>query len=349
MDTVGLGVVGLGAVWQCRHRPSLTALDQADIRIVADVDQALAEGEADELGCRWATDYQDVLAGDSVDAVLICVPPFLHEEVAVAAARAGKHILCEKPLAPTVAAADAIVRAADGAGVVLMVAENWLFDPLTAAVRSYVRDGRFGRLRRIRFMQSWCGPDKARFYHSPVPGRNGVLLEDGIHMIAMARWLLGEPTSVTGVTRTVEPLRRLGTDTVESRVEDEATVTMEFEGAMAVGEMTWLVDVGGLHSEFLFEQATIVVNNPGWDRLLVSAVCRGEDGAILPLDLPGLGARAPVSQQSYIGEDKAFLQSLLDGTPVPYPGSSAREDVRIMELAYESAACGRTVAGPARE
>ena len=346
MDTVGFGVIGLGAVWQYRHKPSLTALDQAEIRVVVDVDETAARAEARELGCGWAVDYRDALAADDVDAVLVCVPPFLHEEVAVAAARAGKHILCEKPLAPTVAAADAIVRAADEAGVVLMVAENWLFDPLTALLRSYVEDGRFGRLRRTRFMQSWSGPDRVRFYRTPVPGRNGVLLEDGIHVIAMARCLLGEPTSVTGVTRTAKPQRRLGRSTVESLVEDEATVTMELDGAVAVGEMTWVVDLGGLHCEFLFEQATILVSNPGWDRLFVSAVRRGDNGAVLPLELPQLPPRTPVSQESYLGEDTAFVHSLLNGTPVPYPGSSGREDVRIMELAYESAACGRTVAVP---
>ncbi|MFH0966022.1 MAG: Gfo/Idh/MocA family oxidoreductase [Planctomycetota bacterium] len=336
MDKVRLGVVGLGGIFQVRHRPALSHIPEASIEMVADVDADLARRTGEELHCRHTARYREVMRDPKIDAVFVCVPPFLHEEIAVDAALSRKHVLCEKPLAPTTAACDAIVRAAEKNRVKLMVAENWLFDPLTLLLRECVADGRWGRLRRARFFQGWSGPDQPRFYKSPRPGRNGVFLEDGIHMIAMSRALLGPVRAVTATKRTLLPERSVRTGTVPSRVEDDATATLELEGGTAVCEVTWLIQGGGLHCEFHFERASIAVSNPGWDKVRVDAVVRDAAGKIADLELPPFGVRTPVSAQSYLNENEAFLRSVLDDTPSPYSGEEAREDVRIMELIYDS-------------
>ena len=344
MKSVRLGIVGLGAIFQLRHAPSLAAVPEAVIAAVADVNEDLAHKTGEKHGCSHTTDYRELLADDSLDVVFVCTPPLLHEEVAVAAAAAGKHVFCEKPLAPTLDACDSIIDAASAAGVKLMVAENWLFDPLTLYLKDCVADGRFGKLRRVRFMQAWSGPDQERFYHSPTPGRNGAFLEDGIHMVAMSRALLGTVRSVAAVARTVRPTRSLPQGDVAPNVEDDMTVTLAFNDAVAVNEVSWLVDTGGLHSEFLFERASIAVLNPGWKTIQTVAAFTGEDGDVLPLQLPDFAVRTPVSPSSYQNEVRAFVRCILDDTPPPYPGEEGRHDVRLVGLAYEAAEHGRTLA-----
>lgn len=343
MATVTLGVVGLGAIFQIRHTKALAEIPETVIAAVADVDEDVARAGGERQGCAWTTDYRDVIANDAVDAVMICTPPFIHEEVAVAAAKAGKHIFCEKPLAPTLDGCDAIINAAAGAGVKLMVAENWLFDPLMLYLGECLADDRFGKLRHVRLMQAWSGPDHARFYDSPLPGRNGVFLEDGIHLLAVSRALLGQALSVSAVARTLVPTRTVAEGEVPSRVEDDMTVTVAFEGATSVCEATWLVDAGGLNCEFLFERATIAVLNPGWSAIRTEGVVIDERGDRAALELPDFELRTPVSPASYVNEDHAFIRSILDDTPSPYSGDQGREDVRLVELAYRSAQTGTTL------
>ncbi|MFH0964437.1 MAG: Gfo/Idh/MocA family oxidoreductase [Planctomycetota bacterium] len=336
MRKVRLGIVGVGDAFRKLHRPALSQLPEVVIEMVADAQEERARKTGQELRCRHTMDYRELMRDDGIDAVLVCVPPCFHEPVAVEAARAGKHILCEKPLAPTVAGCNVIVEAAAQAGVKLMVAENWLFDPLGVMMRQRVADQSLGKLRRVRFFMSWwC--DDARLLQSAVPGRNGPLLEDGIHMIALSRALLGRPRSVTAAVRTVVCQRQTPTGTVSSQVEDEATATLEFEEGTAVCEVTWLTQPGGLHTEFHFARASITAFSPGWDRLRTEAVMTDENGKTRDLDLPKLWVRTPSSEMSYLNEDAAFLRYVLDDVPSPYSGEEGREDVRILELIYDAA------------
>ena len=121
------------------------------------------------------------------------------------------------------------------------------------------------------------------------------------------------------------------------------TVTLSFDGGTSVNEVNWLVDSGGLHSEFLFERATIAVLNPGWNTIHVTATVKTDDGDVVPLALPDFAVRTPVSPCSYLGEDRAFVGCVLDDTPSPYPGEEGRQDVRLVALAYEAAEHGRTL------
>ena len=336
MAEVRLGAVGLGAVYQLRHAVELAALPQVRTTWVADVDGARAQETAAAQACRWTADYGELVAADDVDAVLVCTPPPLHEEVVLAATRAGKHILCEKPLAPTVSACDRMIAAARTAGVKLMVAENWLFDPVMAFVKRCSADGTLGTLRHVRLLLGWPGPDLARFYDSPMPARNGSFLEDGIHMVAVTRALLGPPGRVVAQGRTLRPQRRCDGRTVTVRVEDDLCALVAFEGASAVMETTWNAGVGGLHFEVHGERGSIVIANHGWEALTAFGSVRGA-GGLEQLAMPAFDVRAPASQPSYRIEDEAFLQAVLEDGPVPYPGEAGRADVEGLERVYAAA------------
>ena len=334
---VRYGIVGLGNIFALRHRPELAKIPEAAIEMVCDVNAELAGQFAQELGCRRTWDYRELVSDGDVDAVMVLTPPPLHAEVAVAAARAGKHVFCEKPLAPDLNGCRDIVGAAGDAGVILCVGENHVFSPFVHWVESLRDDGTLGQIHRLRFQQGWWGPPTGRFYQSAVPCRGGSFLEDGIHWIALARWLLkADPHAVTAVFRTRQPRRDLQEGVVQSQVEDEAVVVLEFDSAIATCETSWTLNPGIMNLEIGGTRATVVNVNTGLAGAKVQAVATGGDEQEkIPLIVPDFDRSYP-GQGTYLFEDRAFTEAITQNRAPPYSGDSAMRDVQIMLAAYES-------------
>ncbi|MFF2848909.1 Gfo/Idh/MocA family protein [Streptomyces sp. NPDC058001] len=193
----------VGRVFDLPRRPVLAA--------VCGRDREAVTVAADRLG--WAaaeTDWRDLIARDDVDLVDICTPGDSHAEIAVAALEAGKHVLCEKPLANTVEEAEAMVAAAERArarGQVAMVGFNYRRVPATALARRMIAEGRLGTLRHVRvsYLQDWLVDPEF-----PLTWRlrkdtagSGALGDLGAHIIDLAQFLAGEPlVGVSAVTET---------------------------------------------------------------------------------------------------------------------------------------------------
>ena len=150
-----------------------------------------------------ASDWQDVVTRDDIDLVDICVPGYLHEPVAVAALEAGKHVLCEKPLANTVLEASRMADAAQAAaGIRAMVGFNYRRVPAIARARSLVASGRIGQVREVRasYLQDWLADPSApwTWRMSREQAGSGALGDIGSHIIDLAQYLTG--TLITGVS-----------------------------------------------------------------------------------------------------------------------------------------------------
>lgn len=124
-----IGIIGAGGIFRSLHQPYYQMTHRAQIVAVSDVREEAARDVAAVFGAEAYTDYRDLLARDDVDAVDICTHPKPHCEMTLAAARAGKHVLVEKPMCRTVAEADAMIAACKEAGVVLQVAYMLRFNP----------------------------------------------------------------------------------------------------------------------------------------------------------------------------------------------------------------------------
>jgi predicted dehydrogenase len=148
---IGIGIIGAGNI-AGHHIPGyLQASDHSEVRAIADVDTQRAHVHADKLnGVQVFADYREMLTSSPVDAVDICLPHHLHAEAIVAAARSGKHILCEKPLCLTMDEAGAVTKAVADAGVTLMCAHNQLYLPTVATARKMIREGRLGKVYAAR-------------------------------------------------------------------------------------------------------------------------------------------------------------------------------------------------------
>ncbi|MFI5939104.1 Gfo/Idh/MocA family protein [Streptomyces uncialis] len=235
-----------GRVFDLPRRPVLSAVcgrDPAAVRVAAD-----------RLG--WAaaeTDWRALIARDDVDVVDICTPGDSHAEIAIAALEAGKHVLCEKPLANTVEEAEAMAAAAEAArarGQVAMVGFNYRRVPATALARRMVAEGRIGTLRHVRvaYLQDWLVDPEA-----PLTWRlrkesagSGALGDLGAHIIDLAQYLTGERISgVSALTETFVRERPLaggpsgGAARGQVTVDDAALFTARLpSGALASFEAT---------------------------------------------------------------------------------------------------------------
>ncbi len=198
---------------------------------------------AEKLG--WnesATSWQEVVARSDIDIVDICTPGDSHKEIAIAAARAGKAVLCEKPLANSLADAVLMCDAARAAGVVNMVCHNYRRAPAVALARQWIEAGRIGEIRHYRgtYLQDWIvDPEFPRVWRlEKRRAGSGALGDIASHSIDLARYLVGEITEVSGLLETFVHDRPLegGSGRGKVDVDDAALALLRFENG-AIGSV----------------------------------------------------------------------------------------------------------------
>ena len=179
-------------------------------------------------------DYRRLLEDDAIDIVSVAVPNHLHRDVVVAAASAGKHVICEKPLARTLAEADEMIAACETAGCLLMYAEELCFAPKYVRAKELVDEGALGRVFMVQQGEQHFGPHSDWFWDVERSG-GGVLMDMGCHAVEFARWIYDKP-AVETVTA------ELGTYVHTDRTigEDHAISTVRFEGnRVGLIETSW--------------------------------------------------------------------------------------------------------------
>jgi predicted dehydrogenase len=204
-----MGVIGTGRIAGFVHLPSLRLLpDLCDVTAVASRDAAKAKAFAEQWGVPRVHDTWEALIDDpEIDAVVVCPPSDLNSAVAGAAIAAGKHVLCEKPLAIAYPEARALTEAADRAtSRVHMVAFTFRFTAALRYLRRLVDEGHFGNIRHWRmsyFNDGQLDPQiPYGWRHQRARGGAGVIADMGSHMIDIARYLMGDITAVSAVNRT---------------------------------------------------------------------------------------------------------------------------------------------------
>jgi predicted dehydrogenase len=225
-------------------------------KVVVDVTDGAAEDARRRFGFDEASsDWRSVVARPDIDVVDICTPNNVHAEIAIAAAKAGKHIICEKPLARTVEEARAMAEAAKKAGIIHMVAFNYRRTPAVSLAKKYIDEGRIGRILNFRgtYLQDWSadpdGPLSWRF-QKRIAG-SGSTGDIGTHVVDLAHYLVGPIVQVSAMTTTynkTRPLQQGGVDKLgaaeksrdaergEVDVDDELLSMLKFENG-AIGSL----------------------------------------------------------------------------------------------------------------
>ncbi|MFB8387443.1 Gfo/Idh/MocA family protein [Microbacterium sp. NPDC055910] len=260
-------------------------------KTIVDVTEELASTAAERYGWEgYATSWQDVVADPTIDVIDIATPNHLHAEIAIAAAEAGKHIICEKPLAPTATDAKRMLDAVEKAGVVSAVAFNYRRTPAVALAKKYIDEGAIGSILNFRgtYLQDWSAdPDSPLSwrFEKKIAG-SGAVGDIGSHVVDLARYLVGEISEVNSVVSTFikdRPLQSGGFDALggasksggprgEVDVDDEAITLVKFRDG-AVGSIEATRNAWGRNNFLTFEihgtEGSIVFNYENRDELQV--------------------------------------------------------------------------------
>jgi predicted dehydrogenase len=330
MAVLNVALIGCGIISEHHIRAYQQHADRARIVVCCDIDPARAAARAELAGAKAVTSLEEVLSDPQIDAVEICTPHHFHAQAAIAAAQAGKHILCQKPLARTLAECDAIIAAAHSAGVVLFYAEIMRTLPAAVDARKAIEAGQIGMLIGMQATYAhWQGGEylSTSWRYDPQITGGGQLLDGGIHYIDMLLQIGGPIQSVSCAITRFRP---------ELGGEDTAVLNARFTG-------------GQLGT--LFSSQAAGVWFPG-----ASFVAFGTEGVLtiggphgaLALhreDLPG-GHRVLIEQRDnmFSAMIGSYLDTIEGRIANPSPGELGRENLRVVLAAYESARLGREVA-----
>jgi predicted dehydrogenase len=264
---------------------------------IAEATQELADEAALRFGFEKGTaDWRSIIDDPTIDIIDIATPNDLHPQMAIAAAEAGKHIICEKPLARNAVEAKAMLDAVTAAGVVNMVAFNYRRTPAVALAKKYIEEGAIGEIINFRgtYLQDWSADPQSplswRFQKS-IAG-SGAVGDIGTHVIDLARYLAGEITSVNGLARTIigeRPVQQGGRDALGTArtggelaavdVDDEMITMVKFANG-AIGSIEATRNGYGRNNYITFEihgtEGSIFFNYERRDEL---QVCFASDPA----------------------------------------------------------------------
>ena len=239
-NKVRVGIIGSQFI-STIHAESLQRCQSAEMTAVASPTPGNAEKFAKTHGIpNPYTDYQDLLAMDEIDMVVIGIPNDLHCEVVVAAAQAGKHIVIEKPFCLNMAEADQMIEAAREANVKLMYAEELCFAPKYVRLKQLLDSGALGEPTLIKQSEKHDGPHAPHFWDVERSG-GGVVMDMGCHAIEFFRWMLGRPP-----VRSVYAQMSTQVHMDKTVGEDNALLILEFEnGTTCLAEESW-TKLGGM-------------------------------------------------------------------------------------------------------
>jgi predicted dehydrogenase len=229
---LGVAVIGAGGSIAQAHLYAYSKSERARLTAVVDIDEDRARSAAERFGgADVLTDYREVLARDDISAISICTPPSSHVPLSIEALRAGKHVLCEKPVAPSLAGLDLIDEAARSSGAVFSGVFQLRFGRGAQQLRHAVDEGRLGDIHLGLAETLWYRDED---YFS-VPWRatwadqcGGVTVSQAIHLIDALIWYMGTPVSVSAAASSPRGL---------TECEETAVALIRFESG-AIGQIT---------------------------------------------------------------------------------------------------------------
>tara|TARA_R110002096_G_scaffold105704_18_gene232510 strand:- start:872 stop:1936 length:1065 start_codon:yes stop_codon:yes gene_type:complete len=342
---VGIGIVGLGMIAEF-HGRAIAAAEGAELVACYSRTQDKAAAFAARHGGTPYADLQAFMAEPSLDMVAICTPSGAHLEPALAAAAAGKHVICEKPLEVTTERVDRMIRAFRVAGVMLAGIFPRRFNPSSILLKDAVAAGRFGRIASadayVKWYRSQAYYDSGAWRGTWALDGGGALMNQSIHTVDLLLHLMGDVRSLRAETRLVA---HAGIE-----VEDMAIAMLEFEcGALGVIQGTtaaWSRDGHPAEVQICGEHGSVFLTD---DRFRVwefaeetgeDARIRAEHGLTAPKAGAGAADPAAIDFSWHTRNYEDALAALRTGQPPSITGEEARRAVAVIEAIYRSAKAG---------
>ena len=340
---LGIGVIGAGGIAHYAHFPNLAKNPRVNLVAVADVDSSRAKAAAEQYGIpHQYADYEEVIANPEVEAIIVTSWPTAHAGPVIAAAQAGKHILCEKPIATTLEDADAMVAAAEQAGVKFTMGYQPRFGNVWPTVKRLIDEGLIGRPMLLNTIGAGPSSHGAKWFLQKQFAGGGIFMDWGIYTAFSLNYWMGPVERVYATSKIFrdEVLVR-GELVTGIDVEDTIAATLTFKnGAIGNWSSAWAVKA---------RHGTTVIDGDGGSILMRS----GQDGIgvyTTQLDDPDylMGWRQlPVSDPTVVDmhyrKIAHLVDSVLDDTPLVLTGADGRDALELVLATYKSAETGEAV------
>jgi UDP-N-acetyl-2-amino-2-deoxyglucuronate dehydrogenase len=335
-----IALVGCGRISR-NHFDAIAKVDGLSLSAVCDAVESRAKEAGEGLGVPWFTSYETMLREAPSEVVAIATPSGLHPAHGMLAARAGKHVVCEKPMAITLASADELVRACDEAGVQLFVVKQNRLNPPVQLLKRAVDKGRFGKIYLANTTVRWTRPQE---YYDQAPWRGtwefdgGAIMNQASHYVDLLQWLMGPVESVVAKTATLA--RKI-------EAEDTGIAVMRFRnGALGCIEVTMLTYPKNL------EGSITILGEKGTAKIGGTAVNKVENWEFADADPDDANVSAantnPTSVYGFghIGYYRNVLSVLRGEAKPDTDGRGGRKSLELILGIYQSARTGREVPLP---
>jgi UDP-N-acetyl-2-amino-2-deoxyglucuronate dehydrogenase len=339
---VRIALVGCGRI-SASHFDAIAKVEGLALAAVCDVVEARAREAGQRLGVPWFTRYETMLAEAPCEAVAIATPSGLHPAQGILAAQAGKHVISEKPMGISLAAADALVQACDAAKVQLFVVKQNRLNATVQLVKRALDKGRFGRLFLANTTVRWQRPQA---YYDQAPWRGtwefdgGAFMNQASHYVDLMQWLVGPVESVIAKTATLA--RKI-------EAEDTGAAVLKFRnGALGVIEVTMLTYPKNLEGSFT------LIGETGTVKIGGTAVNRIEHWAFADQDADDAEVErvntepASVYGFGHVPYYRNVLRVIRGEAVADTDGRGGRKSLELILGIYESARTGREVSLPLR-
>lgn len=226
-----IGIIGGGQIVQRRHLPEIQDNPLAQVGAICDVVPEKVEALAKQYGAVPYTDYHKLIADPTLDAVIVAATNTTHAPMTIEALRAGKHVMCEKPMAVSLEEAEEMMRASDETGKILFIAQNQRLAPAHVRAKEILKSGALGKVITFKSTfghpgcERWATEKQNTWFFKKNQSYFGCLADLGIHKIDVVRWMLDD--EYDSVYARVETLNKTYADGTPIDVEDNAVMVLK--------------------------------------------------------------------------------------------------------------------------
>lgn len=349
MKKIRVAIIGTGGISNL-HMAGYKALENVEVVAVCDINKERAQMYAKKYNIpNVFTDYNEMLKMDEIDAVSVTTWNDSHAPASIAALKAGKHVLCEKPLALNAAEAQEMVNVAKEAGKLLMVGFCRRFGENAKALKKFIDDGDLGRIyyAKTGCLRRWGNP--GGWFSDKKRSGGGPVIDLGVHIMDLVRYLSGKPEAVSvsastfnriGIKPNVKGISKYNAADYNeyNDVEDCATAFIRFDNGLTLFfETSW---VQNIKEDQLYLQ---LYGDKAGAQMEPDLELYENKGDYLTVVKPALDANLSGFEHNFVEEIRHFIDCVGNGTPCINPGEDGVEVMKILDAIYESARSGHEV------
>lgn len=339
--TLKVGIIGAGKIVRVRHLPETVSNPDAEVSAVCDIVEERAKELAQEFNCKAYIDYRHLVEDNDLDAVIVAATNTTHAEMTIAALNAGKHVLCEKPMATSLRDADRMIEASENSGKQLMIAHNQRLEPANQKAREIILSGKLGKVLTFSSIFGHPGSEfwaidgvNTWFYRKNITGL-GVLGDLAIHKLDLIRWILDD--DYIEAVAFLDTLNKKYPDGKLIDVEDNALCLLRTKnGAMGNMIASWTYQKENNSTMIYCANGVLeIYGDPAFPLVVHYDHQNAEYHA--------LGKKSTNEEQVKSGIIDAFVGALTKNQPVPIPGIEGYKALAAVMACQEAAKTGQVV------